>query len=81
MTCNTERQVRPFGWSKSLKGKIPGTDLADIVVVRVVFWRHQQQDESVRELDPVQRHHSHVEEDPKQHRKWDLTQNIPNHDG
>lgn len=68
MTCNTEGQVRPFGWSKSLKGKIPGTDLADIVVVRVVFWRHQQQDESVRELDPIQRHHSHVEEDPKQHR-------------
>lgn len=50
-------------------------------MVGVVLWGHQQQDESLSELDPVQRHHSHVEEDPKQHRQRDLTQNLPDHDG
>lgn len=58
-----------------------GADLANVVVVRVVLRGHQQQDESVCELDPIQRHHAHVEEDPKEHRERDLTQYVPNHDG
>lgn len=45
-----------------------GADLANVVVVGVVLRGHQQQDESVCELDPIQRHHAHVEEDPKEHR-------------
>lgn len=58
-----------------------GVDLADVVLVRVVFWGHQQQDESLGELDPIQWHHTHVKEDPKQYRQRDLAQNLPNHDG
>ncbi len=56
-------------------------DLADVVLVRVVLWGHQQQDESLGELNPVQWHHTHVEEDPKQHCQRDLTQNLPNYNG
>lgn len=47
----------------------------------MIFWRHQQKDESVCELNPIQRHHTHVKEDPKQHRKRDLTQNISDDNG
>lgn len=58
-----------------------GANLADVVVVGVVLGGHQQQDESLSELDPVQRHHTHVEENPKQHCQRYLTQNLPDHDG
>lgn len=57
------------------------TDLADVVVVGVVFWGHQQQDESLGELDPIQGHHTHVEEDPEQDCQRDLTQNFADDDG
>lgn len=55
--------------------------LADVALVRVVLWRHQQQDEPLCQLDPIHGHHPHVEEDPKQHCQGDLTQNLPDHDG
>ena len=58
-----------------------GADLADVVLVGVILRGHQQQDESFGELDPVQRHHTHVEEDAKENRQRDLTQNIPDHYG
>ena len=57
------------------------THLADVVLVGVVLRGHEQQDEPLSELDPVQRHHAHVEEDPEQNRQRDLTQNLPDHDG
>lgn len=50
--------------------------LADIGVVGVIFRRHQQQHHPVCQLDAIQRHHTHVEEDTKEDGQWDLTQKV-----
>lgn len=58
-----------------------GTYLVDVVLVWVVLWRHQQQDETLCQLDPIQGHHTHVEEDTKQNRQGNLAQNLSDDDG
>ena len=58
-----------------------GTDLADISVVRMILGRHQKQQHALGELDTVEGHDAHVEEDPKEHSDGDLTQEISDHNG
>ena len=55
--------------------------LADVGVVWVVFWRHKQQHHALGELDAVEGHDAHVEEDPKQDGQGDLPQQLPDHNG
>jgi hypothetical protein len=47
----------------------------------LIFFRHEHQQESVVELESVQRSESHVEEDPVQHRHRDSAQNRGHEDG
>lgn len=51
-------------------------DLAHIGVIRVVFRGHQQQQDPFCHLDSIQWHHTHVQEDAKQHSDRDLTEQI-----
>lgn len=80
LTYGPVRRVQLGPWVQD-RSRTGWTYLTDVAVVRVVFGRHQQQDEALRKLDPVQGHHTHVEEDPKQDRQRDLTQNLPYYDG
>ncbi|KAG7273885.1 hypothetical protein CRUP_025946 [Coryphaenoides rupestris] len=47
--------------------EVGGSDLGDVAEVRVVLGGHQQQQQAVGQLDAVQRHDAHVEEDPEEH--------------
>lgn len=55
--------------------------LAYVGVVRVILGRHEQQHHPLGQLDAVQRHHAHVEEDPEQHGQGNLPQQVADDDG
>lgn len=47
----------------------------------MILWWHEQQHHPLCELDAVERHHTHVEEDAKQHSQGDLTQQVADYNG
>ena len=58
---------------------MPSPHLAHIDVVGVVLRRHEQQLDALRQLDTIERHHAHVQEDPEQDCDRDLAQKVSDH--
>lgn len=55
--------------------------LNNVDVVRVVLGWHEDQEQSLVELDAGEGRNPHVEEDAKEHSQRDLPQHVPHHNG